>query len=316
VHHVVRAADIRFQPAYAGYSVGFKRHGAVDRSVGSTHTSFGLCLLDTGGHVDAHVQSFEELFYIVQGEPTLVLDGRAYPLAPGSCGVIPVGASHAWIGSPSGAAKWIELLTPIPRDPGEPEDTFFLGPPIVHESGPLDIRDPRSRHLFRITNDDIDLDKLKVGARIDAPTVSASMATALLAYSGIAVKMLVDQRLSATLATMFMVEYQPGGAAHLHDHPLEESYCVLKGEVEAHVDGQVYVLKEGDVLWTGVGSIHGFFNRTNATVRWLETQSPQPPARHSYRFNRDWEYMRQRLAESNEGERSTRSPRSKATTKS
>jgi hypothetical protein len=55
-------------------------------------------------------------------------------------------------------------------------------------------------------------------------------------------------------------------------------------------------MKQGDVLWTGVGCIHAFFNKTDATVRWLETQSPQPPARHSYRFNRDWDYLRQKLA--------------------
>jgi hypothetical protein len=30
-------------------------------------------------------------------------------------------------------------------------------------------------------------------------------------------------------------------------------------------------------------------------VRWLETQAPQPPARHSYRFVRDWDYLRERL---------------------
>ena len=56
----------------------------------------------------------------------------------------------------------------------------------------------------------------------DAPKVSASMATALLVYSGIALKMLVDQRLDAALHTMFMVEYEPGGNAHPHDHPLED----------------------------------------------------------------------------------------------
>jgi quercetin dioxygenase-like cupin family protein len=128
------------------------------------------------------------------------------------------------------------------------------------------------------------------------------MATALLAYSGIAVKMLVDQRLSAALGTMFMVEYQPGGVAHYHDHPLEEAYYILDGEVEAHADGQIYMLKKGDVLWTAVGSIHAFFNRTNTTVRWLETQSPQPPARYSYRFNRDWEYLREKLTGVKAGE--------------
>jgi quercetin dioxygenase-like cupin family protein len=264
--------------------------------VGSTHTALGLCSIAAGGHVDTHVQSFEELFYVTEGEPTLILDGRSCPLVPGACGVVPVGMPHAWTGCARGTARWIDMLTPIPRGAEEPDDTFFLGPPRAWETGPLDIRDPRSRHLFRMTDDDITLDKLKVGARVDAPTVSASMATALLAYSGIAVKMLVDQRLDAALATMFMVEYQPGGVAHLHDHPLEEAYVILQGEVEAVADGKTYVLQAGDVLWTGVGCIHAFYNRTGTTVRWLETQSPQPPARHSYRFNRDWEHLKEKLS--------------------
>ena len=45
----------------------------------------------------------------------------------------------------------------------------------------------------------MDLDRLKEGSQVAAPTVSASMATAALAYSGITVKMLVDQRLDAQL---------------------------------------------------------------------------------------------------------------------
>lgn len=298
MHHVLRAADIKHIPTYSGHSAGFERCSAVDRAVGSTHTGIGLCRLAAGGHVDTHVQSYEEFFYVTAGEPTLILDGRAYALLPGACGVVPIGMSHAWLGPNSGTATWIDMVTPIPRGPGEPADTFFLGAPKAFNTDPLDIRDPRSRHLFRMTDDDITLEKLKVGARIDAPTVSASMATALLAYSGIAVKMLVDQRLSAALGTMFMVEYQPGGAAHLHDHPLEEAYVILQGEVEAVADDKTYILKEGDVLWTGVGCIHAFFNRTNTTVRWLETQSPQPPARHSYRFNRDWDHLTEKLTKS------------------
>src|SRR4029450_8476997 len=135
----------------------------------------------------------------------------------------------------------------------------------------LDIRDPRSRHLFRVADSDIELESLRVGARVDAPTVSASMTTALLAYSGITVKMLVDQRLDAQLSTMFLVEYQPGGVAHPHDHPLEESYYILDGEVEAVADGKTYALRRGDLFWTGVGCIHAFYNNGNQTVRWLET---------------------------------------------
>ena len=71
------------------------------------------------------------------------------------------------------------------------------------------------------------------------------MATAALAYSGITVKMLVDQRLDAQLHTMFMVDYQPGAVAHPHDHPFEESYYMLEGEVDVVADGERHTLRAG-----------------------------------------------------------------------
>ena len=298
MHHMRRAADIRLETAYAKNSAKFARCSLVDRSVGSVHMGFGLCSLGAGGRIDTHFHSFEESFYVVSGEPTLVLNGRSYPLSPGTCGLVPVGVPHAWIGPASGEARWLDMLAPQPRTADLPDDTYFLGPPDSNNGGELDIRDPRSRHFFRMTDRDIDIDSLKVGARVDSPTVSASMATALLVYSGISVKMLVDQRLDAQLSTMFMVDYQPGGAAHLHDHPLEEAYYLLDGEVEAVADDKSYILKPGDVFWTGVGCIHAFYNRSNRTVRWLETQAPQPPSRHSYRFSRDWDYVKDKVAAS------------------
>ncbi|MGX5734804.1 cupin domain-containing protein [Bosea thiooxidans] len=295
MHRILKAGDIRFSAAYSGHAQGFERAELIDRSCSAVHTGLAQCRLASGGHVDRHVQSYEEYVYVTEGEPVLVLEGKACPLLPGAAAFIPVGSEHAWIGPDSGTASWIELSTPIPRGPEGPRDTFFFGPPGAPERQALDIRDPRSRHLFRMTDEDISVDKLKVGSRVDAPTVSAGMNTALLAYSGIAVKMLIDQRLSAALATMFMVEYQPGGVAHPHDHPLEEAYVILQGEVEAMADGQHYLLKEGDVFWTGVGCIHAFWNRSDTTVRWLETSSPAPPARHGYRFNRDWDYLDEKL---------------------
>lgn len=298
MHHVLRAQQIRPKSAYVGTSKSFARCALVDRSVGSVHMGLGLCELKSGGRVDTHVQSFEESFYILEGGPTLVLDGCGYPLLPGACGLVPVGVPHAWLGPAKGKARWIDMMAPQPRAKGEEDDTFFLGAPAGVRMNDLDIRDPRSRHLFRMSERDIVLDNLKAGAPVNAPTVSASMATALLAYSGIAVKMLVDRRLDAQLHTMFMVEYQPGGVAQPHDHPLEESYYIIHGEVEAVGDGKRYTLKAGDLFWTGVGCVHAFYNTSKGTVRWLETQSPQLPDRHSYRFSRDWEYLKQKLAAS------------------
>jgi quercetin dioxygenase-like cupin family protein len=297
MHHVVRAADIRPRPAYREASAGFARYSLVDGEAGSVHMSVGMCSLDAGGSVDEHLHSFEESFFVLDGSPVLVLDSRGYRLLPGACGVVPVGVPHAWSARDGEAARWIDMCTPQPRSENTvTRDTFFVGPaPEAGEPAPLDVRDPRTRNLFRLDDGQMELDRLKVGAAVDEPTVAASMATALLAYSGIAVKMLVDQRLDAQLHTMFMVEYEPGGVAHPHDHPLEEAYLILQGEVEAEADGERYALRAGDAFWTGVGCVHAFYNRSNARVRWLETQAPQPPARHSYRFNRDWEYLQSRI---------------------
>jgi mannose-6-phosphate isomerase-like protein (cupin superfamily) len=125
--------------------------------------------------------------------------------------------------------------------------------------------------------------------------VSASMRTALLVYSGITVKMMVDPDLGAQLTTMFMVRYETDGVAGPHDHPLEETYLILEGETDATFDGERYRLRPGDIAWAGVGCVHSFTNPGPDVVRWLETQAPQPPARHSYRFERDWSYLQERL---------------------
>jgi quercetin dioxygenase-like cupin family protein len=307
MHHVLRAAEMRPVPAHRGRSKAYSRVALVDETTGSVHMGLGLCVLKAGGSVDTHVQSYEKSFFVLEGAPVLVLEGRGTRLAPGACGLVPVGAAHAWLGPQQGSAKWIEMCAPQPRPAGADPDTFFLGPPAVHETADLDIRDPRSRHLFRMVDDDIQVDKLKIGARADAPQVSASMNTALLAYSGIALKMLVDKRLDAQLHTMFMVEYQPGGVAQPHDHPMEESYVILDGEVEAHADGQRYILRKGDLFWTGVGCVHAFYNTSAGTVRWLETQSPPLPDRHGYRFERDWDYLKEKLQAERAAERKSKS---------
>jgi quercetin dioxygenase-like cupin family protein len=294
MHTLIRREEIELTPALAEHSSGLTRALLLGGHTGTTHT--GLSLIELAdGHVDSHVHSFETTFYVLSGEPTLYLDGAGFRLKQGACGAIPVGSVHAW--RSEAPARWIEMTSPKPRGEGEPPDTFFVGPAPDAEPQLLDVRDPRSRHLFLLGPGDMDLDRLKRGASVDEPTVSASMATAALAYSGITVKMLVDKRLDAQLQTMFMVGYQPGAVAHPHDHPFEESYYMLEGEVDVVADGAHYTLRPGDVFWSGVGCIHAFYEVRGGTVLWLETSAPAPPERHSYRFQRDWEYLAKRVAE-------------------
>ena len=288
-YRLVRREDVELAPALPGHSSGLTTCRLVGGTLGSTHMAVTLVSL-MDGHVDEHLHSFETSFYVLEGEPILYLEGRGVQLEPGACGAIPVGAPHAFRGS----GLWIEMASPRPRVDGS--DTFFLGPAPEGDTIPLDARDPRNHNLFLMRDGEMDLDRLKSAQAMGAPGVSGSMATALLAYSGIQVKMLVDQRLDAQLHTMFMVHYEPGAAANPHDHPFEESYYMLDGEVDVVADGDRYTLRPGDVFWTGSGCVHAFYETQGKTVQWLETSAPGPPARHSYRHQRDWDYLAERLS--------------------
>jgi quercetin dioxygenase-like cupin family protein len=285
-YRLVRREDVQLEDALPGHASSLRSCRLVGGALGSTHMALTLVSL-AGGHVDTHVHSFETGFYVLEGEPVLYLDGRGVQLVPGACGVVPVGVPHAF--RSEGRGLWIEMAAPRPRPDGS--DTFFLGPTPSTPPQQLDVRDPRNRNLFLLSEGQMDLDVLKRGAAVGAPTVSASMATAVLAYSGIAVKMLVDQRLDAQLHTMFMVDYQPGAVAHPHDHPFEESYTMLEGEVDVVANGDRYTLRPGDFFWTAAGCVHAFYEVQGGRVRWLETSAPGPPPRHSYRFERDWDYL-------------------------
>jgi quercetin dioxygenase-like cupin family protein len=291
-HLLIRKEDVALVPGLPEHSSGLQRAVLLGGHSGTTHTGLSMIEL-SDGHVDSHLHSYETSFYVLGGEPVIYVEDVATTLKPGACGVIPVGATHAW--RSDGHARWIEMTSPRPRAADEPPDTFFVGSAPDTEPFPLDVRDPRNRNFFLLSPRDMDIDRLKHGAPVDEPTVSASMATAALAYSGITVKMLVDKRLGAHLQTMFMVAYQPGAVAHPHDHPFEESYVMLEGEVDVVADGARYTLRPGDVFWTGVGCIHAFYETKGNHVVWLETSAPGPPDQHSYRFERDWEYLSARL---------------------
>jgi quercetin dioxygenase-like cupin family protein len=292
MHVLVRRENIELAPALPDHSAGLTRAALIGEHTGAAHT--GLALIElSDGHVDSHLHSFESGFYVLSGEPTLYLDDHGVRLKEGACGAIPVGTKHAW--RADGSARWIEMASPRPRPAGQPPDTFFVGPAPDGDPIPLDVRDPRNRHLFLYSDSDMEIDRLQQGAAVDEPKVSASMATAALAYSGILVKMLVDKRLDAQLHTMFMVGYEPGAVAHPHDHPFEESYVMLEGEVDVVADDSRYTLRPGDVFWTGVGCIHAFYETKGNHVLWLETSAPGPPDRHSYRFERDWDYLAGRV---------------------
>ncbi|HEY6590900.1 MAG TPA: cupin domain-containing protein, partial [Actinomycetota bacterium] len=265
---VARAADADpVEPeALAGHATGYRRWSVIDEAAGATHTGFGICSLDRGAFLDAHVHSFEESVYVLEGELVVDTGEGSLLLRAGDYGLLPVGVPHAARNPGPVAARWADMLAPQPRARWG-DDTFFVPPMTPHPPVPVDVRDPRTRSFGHV--DPANMDPARQTQ--DQLAVSASMRTALLVYSGITVKMMVDSDLGAQLQTMFMVQYEPGGVAGTHDHPLEETYLVLEGEVDASFDGEVHRLGPGDVAWAGVGCVHGFSNPADRPVRWLET---------------------------------------------
>ena len=299
MYHVTRIDDARNElpTDYEARSKGFSRQVLVGASTGSPHMGLAACQLEAMGRIESVVHSYENSLYVTSGELAIHVQGTTQRLGRDTCVNVPVGAPYS-VRALDGPVSWLQMSAPAPFEDRRRQDTFFTGDEVDFGAATVpDLRDPRNLNAFHFDPGSMDLSRLAVGSKVDDPTVSASMATALLAYSGIGVRMLVDQRLGAQLHTMFMVEYQPTAIAHPHDHPFEEAYIFVEGEVHALIEGDELVLGPGDVLWAGVGADHGFHNRSDGLVRWVETQAPQPPAQHSYRFSRDWEYLAAVLAE-------------------
>jgi quercetin dioxygenase-like cupin family protein len=293
-HAVRRAgeAQLTIPEGIGAHAEGFRRWSVIgEETPGAVHTGFDLCELAPGGRLDAHVHSFEQTIYVVDGAGELRTGEAAAALRPGDYALLPVGTPHAWHNTGGHPLRWASMSAPQPRARFD-GDTFAVPAPVETAAAPVDVRDPRTRSFGHIDPENMDVDKQTQ----DRLAVSASMRTALLAYSGITVKMMVDSDLGAHLQTMFMVQYQPGGFAGPHDHPLEETYLILEGETDAVFDGETYRLGPGDVAWAGVGCVHEFSNPGEGVVRWLETQAPAPPARHTYRYRRDWNYLRDALS--------------------
>jgi quercetin dioxygenase-like cupin family protein len=289
-HLVRRAGEARFVAAGVA---GFHHWPVVDETTpAAVHTGFVLCELDSGASLAPRAQSFEEAVYVTDGTLELNTPEGAVALGPGDYALLPVGYPHAWRNSAAEPARWARMLAPQPRERLD-HDTFAVPLSDFGSAKPIDVRDPRNRLFGHIEPANMDPGKQSQ----ELLALSASMRTALLVYSGITVKMMVDSDLGAQLLTMFMVQYEPDGVAGPHDHPFEETYYFLEGEGEGTFDGQTYRLSPGDVAFAGVGCVHGFRNVGDAPLRWLETQAPQPPGRHSYRFVRDWDYLRAAVLE-------------------
>jgi len=258
---------------YDGKSSGFFRATYVERSTGSVHMGTGICYLDPNGSIEPHLHSFEECFYIMEGNVIVQIGDEAFSLNAGNYGLISTGIKHAFRNVGDAPVRWLEAQSPQPRNPDYGRDTFFVGGE-VHTQGKPPASDSPMFGFF----DESQLPHPGGPSQMEGfnPT------------TGVAIKMFVDRSFGAVHQSLFLIQYMPGAKIDPHDHTFEESYFIVSGRVKATVDGEVHELGAGDVVWTGVGCIHSFENVGDEPVRWIETQAPLPPTKEIFRFERDW----------------------------
>ncbi len=266
---------LKAHPVFEGHSQGYSTAPLVNRSTGSMHTGLSVDELAAGGTIDPHVHAFEEGFYVLRGEPIVTIGSESYRLRAGDYAAIKVGTPHAFRAGDS-PVRWLQMAAPQPKPHGAERDTFFLKDrSIASAARALDLDDRRGNLLGHFDASQIP----PVGQR---QNVAAGL-------EGVFLKWMIDEAFGAAHHRFLFIEYQPGVGIGLHDHTFEEAYFILEGEVQATLDGTVYNLKPGVVVWTGVGCVHSFKNVSAAPVRWLETFAPQPPKENVFRFMGEWE---------------------------
>jgi quercetin dioxygenase-like cupin family protein len=277
VHFVGRAPELMLHPAslYDQTSRGYRQTVLVDRRAGAVHTQLTVNELAPDGEIGWHMHSFEEGFYILGGEAAVSVGDESLLCRPGDYGVINVGQLHAWHALGDAPVRWLQLSAPQPKLPGFQRDTFFNTTRSVPRDG---LRVGVDAHHAHAGHFDV--------SQIPPPGEARA---GLAALPGVFLKWLIDEPFGARHHRMLLLEYQPGVGIGLHDHTFEEAYYILEGEVQAVLDGETYIVRPGDVVWTGVGCAHAFSNVSSAPVRWLETFAPQPPDEDVFRFFADWD---------------------------
>jgi quercetin dioxygenase-like cupin family protein len=277
LHLVVAAGDMREDGLgpLEGHCRGLSRITLLDREAGSVHAGYFLNTLLPGGVIDRSIRAYETTIYVLDGAIELERDGTLVVLSRDDYGIVSTGVAHAIRNGSSALARYVEVATPQPKSVGGWQDVFFVE---TLDWGSLtkaaSAGDPRRKLVGHYAQG-----SMPHGAHMHGD------------LQGFAIRYFVDRDFGAVHLNMFTVEFAKGGICNHHDHPFEEAYLVLEGDVDIVFDGHSYTLKTGDFAWTAVGSRHAFFPVEGRPVRWLEIQTPQPPTQEGMRWHSRWEEL-------------------------
>jgi len=252
---------------FAGHANGLTRRPLFDRDRGTVHHSVVHHELVSDGKVERHMHAFEQALYVLSGSVEVDVAGSSEELGADDFLWLEFGVPHGV--TATAGATWLEVSAPNPG--GRFEDTVFTDGPGASPEVP-----------YRRGHFDV--------AELPEPSGNI-LAGAGANVGGASVLLLVNQDFGASQLVLMALQYAPGGGIKEHDHAFEEGFFIIEGQLEGDLDGELHTFGPGDYFWSGVGSTHELTNRSDTPVRWLETQAPQPPSRHQFRYLGDWERL-------------------------
>ncbi len=260
---------------YAGRAAGFERISLIDRAAGSVHMQACISRLHAGGHIDACVHAYEKGIYVFDGELELWRDSGCLRLPADSYALIPYATAYALRNRGATTARWFEIMAPQPKPAAALRDTFFT----AVEAWPAAIEQLAGAATAE-----------QLASRFAAENPIPAKGGEL--QQGLSVFRFMERRFGARCFFMMRGEMTVGAYRTRHDHPLEEFYLGLDGEVIMDIEDRSFRLGAGDFAWTGSGTSHAFRQIGEVPFRWLETQTPQFPPELGTRNYVEWEKLR------------------------
>jgi quercetin dioxygenase-like cupin family protein len=282
VRDAVRAAS----PARATGADGVRSVQVISRSEGAVHLSLHVTELDVGAVIDAHVHAHEETAVVLDGRVELWLDGAWHRLEEKCFALVPFARLHAWRNVSGGVARWFTVRAPAALMPLEPAMSHLEQSDVELEEPVREVGAvvPWGPTVGRLSADDQPpFGPLSLGGLGHYGTHVRSISAA----------MAVDRYRGAVHHTLFTVVVPgrletPPLPLRTHAHPFEEAFLITDGSTEWELAGVRATAEAGDLVWAGVGTAHAVASAARRPARWIEMQSPAPPAQHGFVFPHEW----------------------------
>jgi quercetin dioxygenase-like cupin family protein len=130
MHHrgTFQEAALAPDPVLGTRSDGYTSASLIDASTGSGSQRVAMSQLASGGSIERHFHSYEEVGYVLAGRVELTLgDERREPGADDFV-LVQAGVRHAWRNVGAEPARWLEISAPQPKPAGGDFPDTFFGP--------------------------------------------------------------------------------------------------------------------------------------------------------------------------------------------